>query len=143
MAYIDAFTTFSSAQALTATANSTNTIDLVNTTSREGDGEPMAVVINVIVAAAGGGTLTVAVQSDDNSSFSSAATVATTAAIAAATLIAGYQFVIMIPPGVSTERYLRLNYTLATMTGITVTARLTPVSMIPSTTPYPDAITIS
>lgn len=143
MAFIDAFNRFSNRQALTVDAASTDTIDLVNATSRIGDGEPMAVVITVDVAAAGGGTLAISLQSDDNSAFSSAATVCTTAALAAAALTAGAQFVLPVPPGVPTERYLRLFYDLTTMTGITVTARLCPMSFVPSTALYPDAITIS
>jgi hypothetical protein len=142
MAFIDAFNRYSADQALTADAASTNVIDHVNA-GRLGDGEPMAVVFTVDVAAAGGGTLNFQLQTDDNEAFASAATVCQTGAVAAASLTAGAQIVLPIPPGVATERYTRVNYDLTTMTGITVTARLTPMSMIPSGALYPDNITIS
>ena len=41
-------------------------------------------------------------------------TIATTAAIGKATLVAGYQVVIPLPPGVTYERYLGARYTVAT-----------------------------
>jgi hypothetical protein len=90
------------------------------------------VLLTVDVAAAGGGTLAIAVQSDDNSAFSSPGTVTTTTAIAAAALTLGARIVIPIPPDTATERFMRLNYTLVTMTGITVTAELTPMRFIPT-----------
>lgn len=134
MAYMDAQLLFSDAQALTGTSAvaSTNYVNLGTAYSYLGTGEPMAVAITVDVAAGGTSpTLTVAVQSDDNTSFSSAATVATTAAIAGATLVAGYEIVIPIPAGVSTEQYLRLSYIQGgTTPTITVTARLTPLRLL-------------
>jgi hypothetical protein len=86
----------------------------------------------VDVAAVGGGTLQVTVQSDDNSAFSSPGTVAQTAAIAAAALGLGARVLIPIPPDLGTERFTRLNYTLVTMTGITVTAELIPARFAPT-----------
>lgn len=132
MAYMDAQLLFSDAQALTATAVSTNYINLGTAYSFIGTGEPMAAVVTVDVAAGGTSpTLVVAVQSDDNTSFSSAATVATTGTIAGATLTAGYEIVIAIPAGTSTEQYLRLNYTVGgTTPTVTVTARLTPMRLL-------------
>lgn len=121
--YVDAQQLFSDAQALTVTAVSTNILD--HSQDRNlGVGTPLVVIISVDVSAAGGGTLTVAIQADDNAGFASPGTVATTAALAAATLVAGYIFAIPVPPDVLTERYMRLNYTLATMTGITLTSYL-------------------
>jgi hypothetical protein len=130
-AFIDAQQTFSDAQALTVTAVSTNIIDH-GADRNIGIGEPLAVLLTVDVAAAGGGTLAIAVQSDDNSAFSSPGTVTTTTAIAAAALTLGARIVIPIPPDTATERFMRLNYTLVTMTGITVTAELTPMRFIPT-----------
>jgi hypothetical protein len=122
---IDNENRFSVAQALVATAVSTDLIDL-GADRDIGIGEPMVVVVTVDVAAAGGGTLQVTVQADDNSGFASPGTVAQTGQIAAATLVAGYKFAVQIPPDLLTERFLRLNYTLVTMTGITLTASLIP-----------------
>lgn len=141
MGYVDAQNTFSDAQALTVTAASTNLIDH-GQDRNIGIGTPLAVVVTVDVSAAGGGTLTIAVQGDDNSGFASPGTVATTAAIAAATLVAGYQLVIPIPPDTLTERFTRLNYTMATMTGITVTAYLAPVDQIQIAPQYAAGVTV-
>lgn len=130
-AFIDAQQLFSDAQALVATAVSTNIIDH-GSDRNIGIGEPLLVLVTIDVAAAGGGTLTIAVQSDDNSGFSSAGTVATTVAIAAAALGLGARVLIPIPPDTGTERYMRLNYTMATMTSITVTSVLIPARFAPT-----------
>jgi len=141
MGYVDAQNLFSDAQALTVTAVSTNIIDH-GQDRNIGVGTPLAVVVTVDVAAAGGGTLTIAVQGDDNSGFASPGTVATTAAIAAATLVAGYQLVIPLGPDTLTERFTRLNYTMATMTGITVTAYLAPLDQIQIAPQYAAGVTV-
>jgi hypothetical protein len=142
MGYVDAQQLFSDAQALTVTAVSTNILD--DSQDRNiGIGTPMAIVITVDVAAAGGGTLTISLETDDNSGFSSAATSATTAAIAAAALTAGAQVVLAVPPDVSAERFSRLRYTLATMTGITVTAYRAPLDQVPNAPQYAAGITVS
>lgn len=142
MGYVDAQQTFSDAQALTVTAVSTNLLD--HSQDRNlGIGKPLCVVLTVDVAAAGGGTLTVTVQSDDNSAFSSPGTVTATGAIAAAALVAGAQIIIPIPPDTATERFMRLNYTLATMTGITVTAFLAPIDQVQNATQYAAGITVN
>jgi hypothetical protein len=130
-AIIDAQQTFSDAQALTVTAVSTNIIDHGGDRNI-GIGAGLGILLTVDVAAAGGGTLTIVVQSDDNAGFSSPGTVATTAAIAAAALTLGARVIIPIPPDTATERFMRLNYVLATMTGITVTAVLQPLAYMPT-----------
>jgi hypothetical protein len=66
--------------------------------------------------------------------------VATTAAIAAAALTAGALVVIPVPPDLATERFSRLNYTMATMTGITVTAYLTRANMVQNAIQYASGI---
>ena len=70
---LDAQNQFSSAQALTATADSTNVIDLG--VAREiGVGEPMCVLINLTVAADDGNgdeTYVVELETDDNAAMSS------------------------------------------------------------------------
>lgn len=126
---LDAQNTFSDSQALTVTAVSTNVIDFAQ--DRDiGIGKPMVVMVVVKVSAAGGGTLTIDIQADDNVGFASPGIVATTGAIAAAALTAGQKKVIPIPPDKLTERFMRLNYTLATMTGITVSSYLLPADFV-------------
>lgn len=115
--------TFSDEQAITATANSTNVVDLGS--ANKGPGEPLYVNAQVIEAFTAGGsaTLTISLETDDNDGFSSAKTLLTTPAIGKADLIAGYMLAInQVPPGA--ERYLRLVYTVASgpMTAGKITA---------------------
>jgi hypothetical protein len=97
-------------QALTATAASTDVIDL--SADRDiGPGESMWLVV---VAKTGLGgtspTLAVSIETDDNSSFSSAATLLTGPTLAAAAFVTGQ--VIVMPMAMSNERYLRAKFTL-------------------------------
>lgn len=105
----------SSAQAVTASAGSTDVIDLSQARAI-GDGEELEFFVNVDTAAtaAGAATVTFQVQTDDNSAFSSPTTVIQTDAIPKATLVAGYQIKISLPVGATPERYLRLYYSVAT-----------------------------
>ena len=111
---LDNQTLFSDAQAITADAGSTNTIDLAPIASGivrdigAGIGIPLA--IQVVEAFNNLTSLAVLVQVDDNTSFSSAKTVATTPAIALASLVAGYRFNIDYVPRGTDERYMRLYY---------------------------------
>lgn len=139
--YQDAQNTYSQAQALVATAVSTNAIDH-GANRRMGIGEALAIVLDVLVSAAGGGTLQITLQADTTSAFGAPVTVAQTAAIAAATLIAGYQLVIAVPPDSNFTRWSRLNYTMVTMTGITVTAFLTLEQSIQNAVQYAAGITV-
>lgn len=141
---LDAQLQFSAAQALTATAVSTNVIDL-GSVRQIGVGEQLSIVLAAIVAAdftTGNETYQIDIQTDDNSSFSSATTLRSTV-ITAADLALGAVNVLSCPRR-NMERYLRLNYTLGgTTPTVTLSAWLQPTNMIPSTTDYPDAITIS
>ena len=106
-------------QAVTATAASTNVLDLVAHGTvygaaaalprDEGNG-CVPLLIQVTEDFATLTSLTVQVQVDDNAAFSSAKTVATSITIAAADLKAGKQFEIRCFPKGTDERYLRLNY---------------------------------
>jgi hypothetical protein len=139
---IDAQLMFSDAQALVATAASTNIYD-AGSDRNLGLGEPLAVQVTVDVAAVAG-TLTISLQTDDNAGFASPTTVATTAAIAAAALTLGAKVILPVPPDTAVERYLRLMYTFAGMTSVTVTAFLTPAKLTSSEgVYYADAITIT
>lgn len=146
---IDSQQIFSDAQALTATAVSTNVIDL-GADRNIGIGEPMAVVINVDVAAdstTGDETYEFQVQTG------STATPTTVIGkigyggsneLAESTLAAGYRIVIPLPTNSTADRYLRLNYVLGgTTPTITVTSHLQPLNMIQAEVTYPKGYTIS
>lgn len=115
----------SDAQAITASAASTNIIDLGATGTAFGHAAALArdvgkgpisipIIVNVVETFATLTSLQVALQVDDDAAFGSPTTIATGPAIAAATLVAGYRFTFPaeLPEGTS-ERYLRLNYTVA------------------------------
>lgn len=131
MAFLDKENLYSDAQALTATAASTNIIDH-GIDRNLGIGEPMVVAISLDVAADDADadeTYVVALQADDNSGFSSATEVGS------ATITrgdaAGKKYYISIPPSGLTERFTRLNFTLGgTSPSVTVTARLVPQSFV-------------
>tara|TARA_R110000868_G_scaffold411706_1_gene707765 strand:- start:7121 stop:7546 length:426 start_codon:yes stop_codon:yes gene_type:complete len=112
--YTDNLLYMSDAQAVTATAASTKSIDFATALRHAGDGEPVELVVVVktqLVAAAGAASLTVALQdSADNSTF---ATVVTGPAIAKASLVAGYELLrITLPKGL--QRYIQVYYTATT-----------------------------
>lgn len=139
--FIDSQLLLSDAQALTATAASTNYIDL--SADRDiGKGEPMALVVGVDVAMAGTTpTFAAAIQTDDNTGFSSATTLMTGQTYST-TLAAGTIMVIPIPE--TSERYVRANYTLGgTTPTVTVTSWVVPMSMVQNFIIYPNGYTIS
>ncbi len=110
----DKHLTFGTDQAVTATAASTDIVDL-GVVRDIGNGEPLELVVLCTEAAtaAGAATVTFTFETDDNSGFSSAATLAATTAIGKASLTAGTEVLrVKVPLGV--ERYLRMNYTVAT-----------------------------
>jgi hypothetical protein len=113
---------FSDQQAITASAASTNQIDLGAT------GTPtyaaaalksdlgisnVPVLIQVTETFATLTSLAVSVQTDNDPAFGSPKTVVASAAVAAAELKAGYRFPIVWVPRGTDERYLRLSYTVA------------------------------
>lgn len=113
---------FSDDQAVTASAASTNYLDLgaagtpyggTALTRDLGKGNKLKLNVQVTTAFATLTSLKVAVQVDDNSSFSTATTVLETEAIAAASLVAGYVFNLDEIPLRTSERYVRLYYTVA------------------------------
>lgn len=123
-------------QAITATAVSTNSIDLgargvpMFATAAPpfdiGKGElvPFLVQVTQQFTAGGAGTLTISLETDDDVAFGSPVTVFTTAALALATLKPGYQIPIQYLPKGMAERYFQLRYTVATgpMTAGKITA---------------------
>ncbi len=140
MAVIDALLLFSSAQALTETADATNVIDL-KAAGMLGSGKPLQVVIKVDVAADGtttDETYTFSVTTDDNASLNSDTTIATKT-IGYASLTANSLHTIDIPENVATEQYLGLVYTLGgTSPSVTVTAWLAEKGSVPSLHKFPN-----
>lgn len=142
---LDAQHAFSDAQALTATALSTNVFDLSIDRSI-GNGTPMGVLFVVDVAAdqtTGDEDYTFDIEYASNAAISTGRQLIgrrvfesgtpTAPAQDADLLVAGFQFVIPIPPAAlsESERYLGVRYTLAgTTPTITVSAYLTPLDQI-------------
>lgn len=124
MALFDAHNRFSDKQNISATAVSTNVIDM-------GVDRDVAVAtqLDVVVQAvdvsgdvAGTGKVTVAIQTSDTAAFSTVTTLATSPALTAADFNAG-PWAVKLPYG--GKRYLRLKYTVdGTVTGLAVTAGL-------------------
>ena len=110
----DKLNTFGTDQAVTTTAASTDIIDL-GVVRDIGNGEPMELVIlcTETATASGSATVTFTLETDDNSGFSSAAVLASSGAIGKAALTAGTE-VLRVKVPLDVERYLRVNYTVAT-----------------------------
>ena len=124
MSLVDARLEFSSAQALTASADSTNVVDLTQTARQIGAGKPMFVHFNVTVAAdftTGDETYTFGVATGAATSLG---TVLASRAIVAGTLVAGHNFTMAVPT-TGVLRYIGVEYVLAgTSPTITVDAYL-------------------
>lgn len=133
--FMDALLVLSDAQALTATALSTNTIDLGNPTvkNRVGTGEPLAVGIQVDVAAdftTTDETYEVQIISSASANLSSA-TILARFPLLASQLTLGKKFSLPIPGGMPSQRYLGVNYVLGgTTPTVTLTASVAPRSMV-------------
>jgi len=127
---------FSDDQAITASAASTNYIDLgaVGTPARaaaplprdQGKGNKVPFLAQVTADFATLTSLAISLEMDDNTGFSSA-TVLSTQSIAVADLLAGKQIALDVLPRDLTERYIRLNYVVtgSAATAGTITAGIT------------------
>ena len=125
-----------SGQSLTATAISTNVLDLRNaSTPALADeslvGGDMWLVVTALTAAAGADsakTLTITLLSDSTTNLATSPTTHyTSAAITGAAITAGAELVRIKVPSGDYERYLGLNYTAsATFTAFEIAAFLTP-----------------
>jgi len=145
MAINDAFQKFSDSQAVSSSAVGTNVIPLVSDRGI-GTGEPMAVVFHVIVAAdqtSGDEDYTFDVEYASDAAQTTGRQLMGRRVFESGTpgapaqdadlLVAGYQFVIPLPPtGLSdSELFLGIRYTTAgTSPTITCSAYLKPMSMI-------------
>lgn len=142
--YVDAQNLFSDAQAITASAASTNLIDLGS--ARDiGVGQELYVVAVVDIGFTDAGsdsTVTVTLETDDNAAFTSAATVQTIGTFAALTA-AGSRLVARLQPSAAWEQYVRAYYTVAN--GNLTTGSLTVFLTIDiqAWTAYPIGYTVS
>jgi hypothetical protein len=120
----DSTSLFSSAQAITASAASSNVIDLgqpgtvfgaATPIVRDiGKGEEIPIGLRVVESFNNLTSLTVTVETDDNAGFASPTTVFTSIAYPLADLASGARHLLPdeMPVGVN-ERYVRLKYTVA------------------------------
>jgi len=140
--WIDALLLLSDAQAVTADAASTNTIDLGGTNKLIGDGEPLAVLFSIDV----GGDFTTGDETYEFQIIQSASANLSTPdilarrAISAASLglAAGTQVSVGLPMATPTKRYLGAYYDVGgTTPTITVTAALVPSKFIARMYYYP------
>jgi len=128
---VDSQTRVSDAQALVASANSTNVIDLgLMTPQRDvGVGEPIGFNFQVDVAADvadGNETYQFEIIQSTTSGLAAPDTLAQVA-IARATLVAGFTFELKVPQNLVTKQFLAVHYTLGgTTPAITITADLLP-----------------
>ena len=131
---LDKLSELDSAHALTATAYSTNTIDLGNVSPKRdlGTGERLALLITVDVAADatdGDETYVFDFIQSANANLSSE-DILVSMQVARATLVAGYKINVPIPPGVITKRYIGAKYVLGgTTPTITVSSHVQPANM--------------
>lgn len=118
----------SNAQAFTGAATvSTNAYQKQSAAQDIAIGRRMCLLCIVTTAAGAGSTHTMDAIMADNAALTSNKTVLATVSIAAATLVAGYQFVIPIPPNLMTKQYLGFQNT---STGGTTTVSLS-VYLVP------------
>lgn len=115
---------FSDGQAITATAASTNIVDLGATGTVYGASAPMVrdigygsdveLVIAVTQSFNNLTSLTISIETDDNAAFSSATTVYTSPNYTLAQVATGAKYLLpdTLPAGTN-ERYVRLKYTVA------------------------------
>lgn len=136
--------TFSAAQALTATAVSTNVIR--RKAKDIAKGTPMALVITVRVkadATTGDETYAAQLKTDDNEALASATNVGGSISMPR-TDPAGTKYVLYLPAHQVLEEYLRVDYTLGgTTPTITVDAELVPWFDIQNDAYYADAVVIA
>lgn len=136
---LDKLLMFSEAQAVTATAASTDVIDLgpIDGTRRDiGVGYPLEfwATVNTTATASGAATVNVQLQtSPDNSTWT---TIASSGDLALSALVAGKRIVSQkVPSGV--QKYLRVNYTVGTGP-LTAGAFTSGINLdVDNNTPYP------
>lgn len=111
---IDAQLLFSDAQAITASAASTNLVDL-RAARRIAVGRPLFFVAQVTTAFTDAGsdsTVAVTIESDTTSAFSSATTIQTIGTFGALSAV-GSRFIVALQDPTTAEQYIRAYYTVA------------------------------
>jgi hypothetical protein len=135
--FIDKLLEFSDAQAMTATADSTNVVDL-GSDRDVGPGEPLYLVVQVDVAlegTTGDETYVVELETDDNAAMTSSSIIGTLT-FTEDDPIGTRQYLVV---GANNEQYLQVVYTLGgTTPTATFSAWLTPFKP-ESWVSYPDA----
>lgn len=143
---IDAQCTLSDAQALTATALSTNAYDSGAAANDIFVGRPLGLMVTNDVAAdftTGDETYTVQVIGSAAAALTSPTVLASRTYLAADRAVNAL-IVVPIPPLTKILRYIGANYVLGgTTPSVTVTAVIQPLDMIDARKYYADAITIS
>lgn len=145
---LDKLTTLATAQALTATAYSTDNIDLGDVTPKRdiGNGEPLALLVTVTVAAdftSANETYEFQFVQSANSDMSSHDVLAARV-VPAAQLAVGDRVVIPVPKGAVTKRYVSGRAVLGgTTPSVTVNFDLLPLSSVEQYAAYADGFTIS
>ena len=113
MPYIDNDHVLSDEQAVTASAKSTNTIDLGAAGAADGRSMRLIVEVDEDAAAVGAATVNFGLRTDSDSAMGSPTVLAQTDAIGKASLTVGTRaWEITLPPQV--ERYVDVYYTVAT-----------------------------
>ena len=138
--FIDSKQAFADGQALTATAVSTNVIDL-GSNRNIGVGEAMCVMVSSSVDAGGTSpTLQFAIQTSASENMAALTTLVTSQEVTS--IQAGQK--IVVPLGLSNDRYLRLNLIAGgTSPTHTIDAYLQPLSMVDAQTDYANNYTIA
>lgn len=133
--FLDALLLVDDAHAYSASAVSTNTIDLGNPTvkRRIGSGEPMAFLVSIDVAAdftTGDETYTIRAISSAAANLGSPTVLAQRTLTGASERAAGFRFILPIPPGTPIQQFIGIDTVLAgTTPTVTLTASLMPMSM--------------
>lgn len=150
MAFLDKQTRLATAQALSASGNTTDYYDC-GSARNLGDGEPMCMVYTITTAADYTTTdeaYTFAIQCDDNSSFSSATTLESRLFSLAngnapgTYLTVGSQVILPIPVGL-TEQYIRGSLTLGgTTPSVTFNCDILPLSFVRKIKDYASNFTV-
>ena len=128
---------FSDDQAITASADSTNVIDLgvagtpygaaAALNQDIGKGNPISFLAQVTTAMTAAGSATLVINISTGATTALGTTIASVGPIAVADLVAGYQAAIQVLPNKITERFLGVEYVVATgpMTAGNITAGIT------------------
>jgi hypothetical protein len=144
--YLDKLNQLSEAQALAATAYSTNTYDSGAALNDISIGEPLALFVKVDVAAdftTTDETYEIQLVQSANANLSSH-DVLVSKVVLAADLALGDQVVLPLPPGSKSKQYLGARFVLGgTSPSVTLSAYLQPQNMIQNYKPYPDNIEIA